>query len=317
MTTTRGGFDPAALDEERGKLMSLAYRMLGTVADAEDAVQETYARWYRLPEAEREAIENPAAWLTRVASRVCLDALGSARARRERYVGEWMPEPLPRADGGWAGSAWHAVSGLPGARFEAQQATDPLDRVSLDESVSTAMLIVLESLTPAERVAFVLHDVFAMPFAEIAEVVGRSPEACRQLATSARRHVRERRAGAATREQHDAVVRAFIAAADGGDLAALVAVLDPGVELHSDGGGLATAVRRPVLGADRVARFLVGTLSKRPAMRMSVERTADGLTLAFAEDGVVDSVAVLDVSGDRVSRIWIMRNPEKLRRWNR
>jgi RNA polymerase sigma-70 factor (ECF subfamily) len=295
------GFDPAALDAERGMLMSLAYRMLGTVADAEDAVQETYARWYRMTPAERDAIENPAAWLTRVAGRVCLDQLGSARARRESYVGEWLPEPLP----GGAGM------------FATPASTDPLDRVTLDESISTALLVVLESLTPAERVAFVLHDVFAMPFAEIAEVVGRSSEACRQLASSARRHVRERRAGSATRERHDEVVRAFTAAAASGEFAALIAVLDPDVRLLSDGGGLASASLRPVLGADRVARFLLGLREKRgPQLEWSVVETADGLSLAFGERGVIDTVLVADVRGGRVGSLWIMRNPEKLRLWN-
>jgi RNA polymerase sigma-70 factor, ECF subfamily len=295
------GFDPAALDSERGMLMSLAYRMLGTVADAEDAVQETYARWYRMTPAERDAIENPAAWLTRVAGRVCLDQLGSARARRESYVGEWLPEPLP----GGAGM------------FAAPASADPLDRVTLDESVSTALLVVLESLTPAERVAFVLHDVFAMPFGEIAEVVGRSPEACRQLASSARRHVRERRAGVATRERHDEVVRAFTAAAASGELAALVAVLDPDVRLRSDGGGLASAARKPVLGADHVARFVLGLREKRgPQLEWSVVETADGLSLAFGERGAIDTVLVADVRDGRISDLWIMRNPEKLRLWN-
>ncbi|GAA2041460.1 RNA polymerase sigma factor SigJ [Agromyces tropicus] len=295
------GFDPASLDAERGLLMSLAYRMLGTVADAEDAVQETYARWVRLAPAEREAIENPAAWLTRVVGRVCLDQLGSARARREAYVGEWLPEPLP----GGAGM------------FAAPPSTDPLDRVTLDESVSTALLIVLESLTPAERVAFVLHDVFAVPYAEIGEVVGRSPEACRQLASSARRHVRERRSGTATRERHDEVVRAFMAAAGTGDLDGLLAVLDPEVRLVSDGGGVASSARRPVLGADHVARFVLGLKEKRgPALQLSVGETADGLTLAFGEDGAIDTVLVADVRGDRIASIWIMRNPAKLRLWN-
>lgn len=300
-TASADAFDAATLDAERGMLMSLAYRMLGTVADAEDAVQETYARWYRMSPAERAAIENPAAWLTRVASRVCLDQLGSARARRERYVGEWLPEPLPGGTG----------------MFATPASSDPLDRVTLDESVSTALLVVLESLTPAERVAFVLHDVFAMPFGEIAEIVGRSPDACRQLASTARRHVRERREGSATREQHDAVVQAFIAAAGEGDLQGLLALLDPDVVLVSDGGGLKSAARRPVLGPDHVGRYVLGQLEKRGlAMTMSVHETPDGLTLAFTEDGVIDSVAVLDVRDDRVTRIWIMRNPEKLRLWN-
>ncbi|WP_448003426.1 RNA polymerase sigma factor SigJ [Agromyces bauzanensis] len=295
------GLDATALEAERRTLTGLAYRMLGTYADAEDAVQETYARWYRMPQADRDAVENPGAWLMRTASRVCLDQLGSARARRERYVGEWLPEPLP----GGAGM------------FATPASTDPLDRVTLDESVSTALLIVLESLTPAERVAFVLHEVFAVPFGEIADIVGRSPEACRRLASTARRHIREQRAGSATRERHDEVVRAFMAAVGGGDLQGLLAVLDPDVELVSDGGGLAWAARRPVLGAERVIRFVLGLRDKRgPVVTTSVHETADGLTLAFAEDGVVDSVAVADVRDDRITRIWIMRNPEKLRLWN-
>src|SRR6478735_7363948 len=189
------------VEGERRALLGLCYRMLGTVADAEDAVQETYVRWLRLSDAERAAIRNPGAWLTRVAGRVCLDMLGSARARRERYVGEWLPEPVPGE-----------------SPIAASVALDPLDRVSLDESVSTALLVVLESLTPAERVAFVLHDVFGMPFAEIAETVGRTPDAARQLASQARRRVRERRAGAATRSEHDAVAQAFATATATGDL---------------------------------------------------------------------------------------------------
>ncbi len=159
---------------ERRHLMALAFRMLGTVAEAEDAVQETYGRWYRMSREQRDAVEVPGAWLTRTASRVCLDVLGSRR-RRERYVGPWLPEPVPR----------HAFTD-PGA-------DDPADRVTLDDSISTALLVVLERMTPAERVAFVLHDVFAMPFREIAEVVGRTPAACRQLAGSARQRVHRSR----------------------------------------------------------------------------------------------------------------------------
>jgi DNA-directed RNA polymerase specialized sigma24 family protein len=149
----------AALIGERRHLLSLAFRMLGTVAEAEDAVQETYVRWYRLEPAERDQIQVQRAWLTRVASRICLDMLGTARARRERYLGPWLPEPVPTS-----------------AFTEA--VTDPLDQVTPADSVSTALLVVLEAMTPAERVAFVLHDVFAVPFPEIAQIVGRTPAAC-------------------------------------------------------------------------------------------------------------------------------------------
>lgn len=286
------------VEDERPALMRLAYRMLGTVADAEDAVQETYVRWYRMSDAERAAILNPGAWLTRVAGRVCLDALTSARARREHYVGEWLPEPVPGDS---------PLASAPDV--------DPLDRVSLDETVSTALLLVLESLTPAERVAFVLHDVFAMPFAEIAETVGRSPDAVRQLASQARRHVRERRAGAASREQHDAVAQAFALATATGDLATLTRVLDPGVVLRADGGGAVSAARKPVVGADRVARFLLGIPRLQPTAVVSPTLTADGLAFRVEVDGEIDSIITVAVSGEVVTDVWIVRNPAKLRLW--
>ncbi len=286
------------VESERPALMRLAYRLLGTVADAEDAVQETYVRWYRMPEHERAAILNPGAWLTRVAGRVCLDALTSARARREQYVGEWLPEPVPGD-----------------SPLAATPAPDPLDRVSLDESVSTALLLVLESLTPAERVAFVLHDVFAMPFAEIATAVGRSPDAVRQLASQARRHVRERRAGAATREEHDAVAQAFALATATGDLAALTRVLDPRVVLRADGGGSVSAARKPVVGADRVARFLLGVPRLQPTAVVTPTYTADGLAFRVEVDGATDSIISVEVADGAVTNVWIVRNPAKLRLW--
>jgi RNA polymerase sigma-70 factor (ECF subfamily) len=161
----------------RGRLIRLAHRLPGTSTDAEDVVQETYPRWYSLSREQQEAIESLGGWLTTVASRICLDTLRSARARRETCVGDWLPEPVPdRAawSGGQAGAA----------------TADPVDRVTLDESVDLAFLVVVESMTPAERVAFMLHDVFRYPFRDVAQIVGRSPAACRQLATSARRRAR-------------------------------------------------------------------------------------------------------------------------------
>lgn len=286
------------LEGERRTLLALAYRLLGTVADAEDAVQETYVRWYRMTDAERAAIENPGAWLTRVASRVCLDLLGSARARRERYVGEWLPEPVPRD-----------------SPIAASVPLDPLDRVTLDDAVSTALLVVLESLTPAERVAFVLHDVFAVPFAEIAETVGRTPDAARQLASQARRRVRERRAGAATREEHDAVARAFAEATATGDLDRLVALLDPAVVARSDGGGQVSAALRPVVGADRVARFLLGLPKLQPEAILQPVETADGLAFLATVHGRADTVISIAVSGGRVTDVYLVRNPDKLTLW--
>ncbi|MGN6325546.1 RNA polymerase sigma factor SigJ [Pseudolysinimonas sp.] len=291
----------AAVIGERRQLVSLCFRMLGTVAEAEDAVQETYARWYRLDPAERAAIANPAAWLTRVASRVCLDALGSARARRERYVGPWLPEPVPN------GALPGPLAGHGGA--------DPLDRVTLDDSVSTALLLVLETMTPAERVAFVLHDVFAVPFDEIAETVGRTPAACRQLAASARRRIAASRTRRATREEHDRTVAAFAAAAQRGDLAGLVAVLDPDAVLRSDGGGIRSAARRPVVGADRVARFLLGVAAKNEGFETTVAETPDGLGFVVWDGGRVDSVLTVEVVEGRIVELRMMRNPEKLTLW--
>jgi RNA polymerase sigma-70 factor (ECF subfamily) len=286
------------VENERRALLGLCYRMLGTVADAEDAVQETYVRWLRLSDAERAAIRSPGAWLARVAGRVCLDMLGSARARRERYVGEWLPEPVPDD-----------------SPLAASVSVDPIDSVTLDDSVSMALLVLLESLTPAERVAFVLHDVFGVPFAEVAETVGRSPDAVRQLASQARRRVREHRAGAASREQHDAVARAFAAATSTGDLEALVSVLDPDVVLRSDGGGRVSAALRPVRGADRVARFLLGLPRLEPEAVVGPIGTPDGLGFLATLDDEPSALVSLRVRDGRIVDVYIMRNPDKLTQW--
>jgi len=297
--------------EERTHLMNLAFRMLGSANDAEDVVQQTYVRWFQLDDAERAAIERPRAWLTTVASRICLDILGSARARRERYVGEWLPEPLPSATA--AASVTSSVS---------TAAVDPLDRITLDDSVSMALLVVLESLTPAERVAFVLHEVFAVPFAEIGEIVGRSPEATRQLASSARRHIRDLRSRPTDAAEHARLVTAFRRACEVGDLDALVGILDPEVRSTSDGGGRVRAALRPVVGAENVARFLLGVLRK--AQELSVEeRDVNGERglVVSAGDQVVGTVSLgTKTSGDgggRIHDIWIVMNPDKLAAWNR
>lgn len=290
----------AEVQGERRHLVSLAFRMLGTVAEAEDAVQETYMRWYRLTQEERDAVEVPRAWLTRAASRVCLNVLASARRRHERYVGPWLPEPVP-------------AYAFPTAR---DATGDPLEHVTLDDTISTALLVVLESMTPAERVSFVLHDVFAVPFAEIAEIVGRTPAACRQLATSARRRVQESRSRRVSRAEHDEVVKAFAAAARTGDLAGLISFLDPEVVLRSDGGGFVTAARQPVLGADKVARFLFGALTKNPNATVLEQETPDGLGFALWDDGRIIGVVTIDVAAGLVTDVRLMMNPYKLTLWN-
>src|SRR5690606_2420216 len=192
-----GRHDPSlsTVMSERRQLINVAYRLVGSLADAEDVVQEAYARWYAMSPQQREAIDSPGAWLTKVASRICLDLLGSARARRESYVGEWIPEPLPDS------TEWTSE--------RSGGTADPADRVTLDESVNMAFLVVLESMTPAERVAFILHDVFGYPFADVAEIVGRTPAACRQLASSARRRVRESQDPATPTARQAAIIRDF------------------------------------------------------------------------------------------------------------
>ncbi|MEV6665074.1 RNA polymerase sigma factor SigJ [Streptomyces nigra] len=296
-----------AVMTERHRLLSLAFRMMGTLADAEDVVQETYVRWYRLEPEERDRIATPAAWLMRVASRISLDLLGSARARRETYVGQWLPEPVP-ADL-FAGTAKAPLdSGHPAA--------DPLERVTLDDAVSMALLTVLEAMTPAERVTFVLHDVFSVPFDEIAGVVGRSPAAARQLATSARRHVRRGRRAQVSPHQHDEVVRAFHDATVGGNIEDLLRLLAPDVELRVDGGGFVNAAPRVIRGSDHVARWFMGVMREQPALRLERRDTADGLGYILRSGGDRYGMMTFDVSAECVTNVWLMLNPMKLTNWS-
>jgi RNA polymerase sigma-70 factor (ECF subfamily) len=295
--------DLDAVMSERRQLINLTYRLLGSLAEAEDAVQETYARWYAMPAPQREEIESPGAWLTTVASRICLNLLGSARARRETYVGEWIPEPLP------AGPDWR------GARPDGL-AADPADRVTLDESVSMAFLVVLESMTPAERVAFVLHDVFRYPFAEVAEIVGRTPGACRQLASSARRRVRAAQPPASPVARQAAVVRAFKVAWEAKDINALVRLLDPDATAVADSGGRALAFLDPIEGGEQVARAWMELAGRAPAGMRFLERTVNGQPgLVSEQDGRIVTVFAFEVAGDLIRHIWVVRNPEKLRPW--
>ena len=287
---------------ERGSLLGLCYRMLGSLADAEDAVQETYARWLRLSDAERGAIRHPKSWLMKAASRVCLDMLGSARARREQYWGEWLPEPVPN------GGLWTSQS-------DDGRVDDPSDRVSLDESVSMAVLVVLESMTPAERVAFVLHDVFQYSFAEVGEIVGRSAEASRQLASTARRRIRDERRSPVDAAAHAAVVRSFKRAWETGDVEALVALLDPDAIAIGDGGGIVTATKRPLVGRDWIVKGFTQLGKGLPAFELheTVVNGEAGLTVMSGDELL--AVVSLAVSDGRIQRIWAMRNPEKLTAW--
>jgi RNA polymerase sigma-70 factor (ECF subfamily) len=287
---------------KRHRLINLAYRLLGYLAEAEDAVQETYARWYALSRQQQDAIESPGAWLTTVTSRICLDLLGSARARRETYVGEWIPEPLPEP------TEW--INGRPGGTV------DPADRVTLDESVGMAFLVVLESMTPAERVAFILHDVFGYPFAEVAGIVGRTPAACRQLASSARRRIRASQAPAAPATRQAGIVRAFKQAWEAQDIGALIGLLDPAATATGDSGGLAGAVTlRPIEGAEQIAHACLDVARRAPGLTI-LERTVNGQPgLVAQQDSVTVTVFAFEVAGDRIKHIWAVRNPDKLRPW--
>jgi RNA polymerase sigma-70 factor (ECF subfamily) len=277
---------------------------------------------------QRAAVDSPGAWLTTVATRICLNLLGSARARRETYVGEWLPEPLP-------GPADQTGLSAAGA--------DPADRVTLDESVSMAFLVVLDSMTPAERVAFVLHDVFGYPFTEVAEITGRTPAACRQLASSARRRVGGARTSAASvasvasvasatsaassstkssrssgtsASRRAGIVSDFKAAWEAKDIAALISLLDPDATAVADSGGLALSFLDPIEGAEHIARGWIEIANRaQPSMRL-LERTVNGQPGLVAEhDGVVVTVFAFDIVDDRIRHIWVVRNPEKLRFW--
>jgi RNA polymerase sigma-70 factor, ECF subfamily len=302
MTASSQGRPDPGLDVimgERRQLINLAYRLLGSLAEAEDAVQETYARWYAMSRQQQEEIESPGAWLTTVASRICLNLLRSARARRERYVGEWLPEPLPERTDPLGGSS-----------------IDPADRVTLDESVNMAFLVVLESMTPAERVAFILHDVFRYSFAEVARIVGRTPAACRQLASSARRRIRAAQPPPRPAAEQAGIVRAFKAAWAAKDIDALIGLLDPDATAIADSGGLALAFLDPIEGSEQIARAWIEIANRSASNVTFLERTVNGQPGLVAEqDGVTVTVFAFDIAGDRIKHIWVMRNPEKLRPW--
>ena len=292
-----------AIMSERRQLINLAYRLLGSLAEAEDAVQEAYARWYAMTARQRNEIASPGAWLTTVASRICLNLLGSARARRETYVGEWLPEPLPEP------ARWTSVR-------SGGAAGDPADRVTLDESVSMAFLIVLDSMSPAERVAFVLHDVFRYPFSDVAQATGRTPAACRQLASSARRRIRAAQAPTTPAVRQAGIVRTFKAAWEAKDIDAIIGLLDPGATATADGGGLAPAFLEPIEGAEQIAHAWIEIANRARDTMTFRETTVNGQPGLVAEqDGQTVTVFAFQIADDRIKHIWVIRNPEKLRPW--
>ncbi|MEU8360167.1 RNA polymerase sigma factor SigJ [Nonomuraea sp. NPDC048882] len=269
----------------RSAVFGAAYRILGSVAEAEDVTQEV---WLRAAGADLSGVRDLRAWLVTVAARTAYDVLRSARVRREAYVGPWLPEPL-----------------LTGP--------DVAAHVVMDESVSTAMLIVMETLTPGERVALVLHDVFGFPFDQIAEVLGCTPAAGRKLASRARARVAEvQERPQASRAETERVLRAFRAAADAGDLAGLVSLLHPEAVYVADGGGRATAARRPIEGAERIARLAVGQVElRRPGSYRIIEVNGQPALATYDGDRLV-WLDTVEIAGGRITTFRRLVNPDKL-----
>jgi RNA polymerase sigma-70 factor (TIGR02957 family) len=275
----------------RGLLFTVAYEMLGSAADAEDVVQESWLRWDAVGEPARADVRDPRAFLVRMVTRKALDRLRSNARRREEYVGQWLPEPLLTAP-------------------------DVADDVELAESVSIAMLTVLETLTPTERAVFVLREVFDTPYDEIAETVGKSAAAVRQVAHRARDHVAARRPRMeVSRTEQQAVVERFVAAVTEGDLQGLLDVLAPDVVLVADGGGVVQAVVNPVIGAKKVANLLRPFTQLAPGAEMLpvLLNGAVGVRIVGTVDGADTAVSFV-VEAGRISRIYAIRNPAKLGR---
>jgi RNA polymerase sigma-70 factor (ECF subfamily) len=288
--------DAVELEELRPRAFGIAYRMLGSVAEAEDVVQEAMIRLHReLGDPGSPEIESPRAWLATVVSRLALDELRSARARREVYVGEWLPEPLLSA----AGSE-----------------PDPATEAETADSLSLAFLVLLESLTPEQRAAFLLHDVFDYKFDEVAEIVGTSAANARQLASRARREVEERRPRfESSSEQRERLADGFFAAFGEGDIAGLEHLLAEDIELHGDGGGKVPALARAISGRVRVARTMTAWMKAAPKFgELSLERVAvngqPGALLMI--EGTVAAVMSLDITDGQIRTIRSVVNPDKL-----
>ncbi|WP_104140838.1 RNA polymerase sigma-70 factor [Arthrobacter sp. ZGTC131] len=273
-------------EEHRSLLFTIAYEITGTATDAEDVVQDSFLRW---SEVDADTVQNPRAYLAKTVTRQALNFLRAAQRRREDYIGPWLPEPVLTSP-------------------------DVADNAVLSESLSFAMLVVLETLSPDERAVFVLREVFDFPYAEIADATDKSLAAVRQMASRAKAHVRARRPRfEVDARRQRAVADRFLTALLGGDMQSLMDVLAPGAVLLSDGGGKATAARRPIIGADNIARFLAG-IAKTPVPDMRVEPSSlNGMPALVIYSGArVDLVALIDSNGEHVTGVYLVRNPDKL-----
>ncbi len=282
-----------AFVEHRSLLVGVAYRVLGTMSDAEDVVQDAWLRWSR---ADRADVLDSRAYLVTITTRLAMDRLRRRQATRETYVGEWLPEPILTA---------------------ADPATDPAERSQLAESVSMGLMLVLESLSPLERAVFVLHDAFGFSFADIGRMLDKTEGAARQLGSRARRQVRERRPRFEVDEPaQQAVVERFFHASSTGDVDALLAVLSPGVTLVADSGGKTRAPLLPVTGAPNVARFLLAVAGRVEEGQAAAPAVLNGqpAVVVTNADGSVAAALVLEIKGDHVDRLYLVANPDKLRR---
>jgi RNA polymerase sigma-70 factor (ECF subfamily) len=278
-----------AFEAHRRFLRSLAYRMLGSLAEAEDAVQDCYLRWHQ---ADRGAVTNVRAFLAKTVTRLCIDRLKSARARRETYVGPWLPEPVLEADALAADTASEYA-----------------------EDLSMGLMLALERLSPLERAAFLLHDIFDVDFAEVGKLIGRNETACRQLAARARAHVRDARPRFPVAAEAGAgIAAAFATALLSGDVSALAGLLAKDATLHSDGGGIKKAALNILVGRDEVAKFFGGVMRKFPEpigeMQFRPINGMPGLLMRF-EDGSLQTIA-LEIADGEIAAVYVVRNPEKL-----
>lgn len=308
---------PAPLEdaflEHRPLLHAIAYRMLGSVHDAEDAVQDSYIRW-----ASRDVatVANPAGFLTTVITRLCLDRLRSAAVRRELYVGPWLPEPLPTGSPATAASSGAGVHALSGDDFGA----DPAATAAMRESASIGMLLLLEQLTPAERAVFVLREAFDLPYPQIAEIIEHSPDSCRQLhhrarqrvaATSERRRSTARQADPARDKR---IVEGFLAAARGGDLEQLKALFREDVVVYTDGGGKISAARHPIFGSEKAARLYTHVIPKRFGAGTRFTFTwYNHAPALYVRRPTLTFVYIFDIDEDgRIANVYMVANPDKL-----
>jgi RNA polymerase sigma-70 factor, ECF subfamily len=282
--------DSDEFDQHRSALFGLAYRMLGSVADAEDMVQEAEIRWQAVTRTE---VRSAKAYLMTMVTRLCVDHLRLARVQRESYIGEWLPEPLLQ-------SSEH----------------DPAQRVELHESISTAFLLLLESLSPLDRAVFLLHEVFNYTFVEIAAIVGKTPTDCRQIGYRARqRLIQERPRFTVGTEDVEKVVQQFLRACEGGNMSALLTLLAPNVTVTNDNGGKVTSVRSTLVGHDKAARMFLGIFRRwSPPVTFHMEIVNGQPALVGCKDGHTVSVTTFDVHEGSIQAIFQVLNPDKLKR---